>query len=241
MSQTFVDIDMAAKMIGHGWTIEQVIRKIQEGELIAYARIHCCPLDHFTSEDSNDEVEKYEIARITNLKVKPNCHSEHTEWFFIHYEPISPESDDLGIDQTHDTYCDQRVSNHLKTKPTFKDFISTEQICLLNTDIMLFASGGHVFGKKPAQLLAETRHNIEGRDRYVSEIMKAISEKAKSNKDVNIFINHHRFIRDANVPPELKKSVATQVKLRISSDFNHFYKPLSRAPKKKEEDYFLPQ
>lgn len=247
MSQKFVDIAIAAEMMGHGWTVEKVIQKIQESELTAYARIHCCPQDDLSSDDHDDDNGKYEIARITCLKVKPDCQSEYTEWFFIHYEPVGSQTvqNELNGEYYHanqipDHYHDQRIFGHLNNKSILSDIVSTEQICLLNTDIMRFMSGSNGIEKKPAQILAETRHNVAERDVLVDKIMKGISEKMKLAPNGCKFINHLRFIKEAEVPQSLIKSVAKHVRSKITVYFNGFYEPLSRAPKKKvTEDYFL--
>lgn len=109
----------------------------------------------------------------------------------------------------------------------------------MNADIALVLLDGNRTEKTPAKRLAEIRHNTEICDVIVDRIIKTISEKLKLAHRDCIYINHLRFIKEANVPKHLVKSVTDKVKLRIKSDFNGCYKPLSRAPKKIEEDYFL--
>jgi hypothetical protein len=94
--------------------------------------------------------------------------------------------------------------------------------------------------KIAGQTLAALSYNKEGRDQYVVIIMKAIKEKMKLAPPNCLYINHGRFIEEAEVPDNLRNSVRNQVKSQIAKYWNDTYKPLSRAPKKnKVEDYFL--
>lgn len=141
MLPCFVDLDAAGIILG--WSVEKIVEMIKGGELTAYARIHCGPHDDSTLDDSYDDDEKYEIARITNLKEKPNSQSPgHTEWFFVHYEPIGNaleknerESECYDANLASDNYCGQRVFGYLKSRSSFQDLVSKDQICLLNSNI----------------------------------------------------------------------------------------------------------
>jgi len=133
MSLKFVDLGVAAEMMGHDWTIKKIISKILEGVLTAYARIHCCPQNDSILHDSDeDEDEKYEIVRITNIK-ETSFSSDSTKWYSIDYEPIdrligSEEKDHCEAHLASDNYCDGRVFDYLKSKSSRKDLVSTEQI-----------------------------------------------------------------------------------------------------------------
>jgi hypothetical protein len=133
----------------------------------------------------------------------------------------------------------ERVFDCLKLRSKNNEFISTEEICLLTSDIEQFLSGGKGTETTAAQILAKKRHNSAKRDEYVSLIMKRINEESKRAAENCKMINHIRFIKESNVPESLAQSVAKQIRLQIKIFYNDFYKPLSRAPKKKEEPYFL--
>lgn len=251
MSYWFVDLDKAAGMMGHDWTLEKVIEKIKEGALTAYARISCQLPNHSTDDDSDDD-DAYEIVRIANIKL---CHQSNNslKTFKIQYEPISFGNSNIECD---DKYCDankatdkyydpvkcnyiERVYGCLKSRSEYLDFISIEEICLLNSDILQFSSCSHDFIKKPAQILARQRHSTDKCDEIVDKIMKSINEELKKHHKECVVINHIRFIEEAYVPENLYDSILSKVKKRIKTDYNHHYKPLSRAPKKETEDYFL--
>lgn len=255
MSNWFVDLEKAAGVMGHDCTVEKVIKMINDGKLTAYARI-CCQLPNHSTNDDSDGDEKYEIARITKIEITGRQPLSPLETFPIHYEPIG---NGVGKNEREDEYCDanqatdkyynpvigeylERVFGCLKSISIYKNWISTEEICILSSDIQQFLSGDQETTKRPAQILAGKRHNIEKRDEFVDRVMKSIKEKInelkKSGKDYRV-INHRRFIEEADVPENLSIAVSSQVKLRIREDYNHYYKPLSRAPRKKTEDYFL--
>lgn len=254
-----VNLDIAAEMIGHDCTVNRIIENIKEGALTAYARIFCHSSERSTLHDSDDHEsydDSYEIARIVSLKETQSQSSEFTEWFSIQYEPIEPidtvekselESKGYDVLQAKDNFFDPvkrdnttRVFGCLKSRTKYTNIISTEQICLLKWDIMRFLSGDRGAVKPAAQILAETRHNTAGRDLYVDGIMKRINEEIKKAPSDCTVINHLRFIKEADVPQSLNKSVTSKVRLLIREYFNECYFPLSRAPKKKElEAYFL--
>lgn len=239
MSPKFVDLWIAAEMIEAGGTLETIISMIQEGLLTAYVRIHC---DFDDSDDCDDDDEKYEIARITRMKERQSNH-ESTKWFNVDYEPISSTNKQDNVlseaNFAFDNYNNKRVFGCLKTKHNHTDIVSTDQICILNTVVARFILGNNVYTLSAGQKLAEIKYNTKERDLLVDKIIKTIHIRLKQVPDDLRVINHLRFIKEANVPKQLEKSVTEKVKLRIKSDFNDSYKPMSRAPKKTEEGYFL--
>lgn len=230
----FVDLDLAAEIIGHEWTTETVIEKVIANKLTAYARIPCFPSDGSTDTDSDDD-EKYEIARITNLRKDPVSQStERSEWFFIHYEPIDVVMDEYKGGDVG------RLYGYLKSQSKNVDAVRKDQICMLRSDAQRLSSVDKGTEKTAAQILAETRHKTEERDSYVNKIMKRINEESKKAPIEYKVINHIKFIKDADVPSGLVNSVRNQVLLNIKSNYNDYYKPLSRRPNKHvKEHYFL--
>lgn len=256
MSNWFVDLEKAAGAMGHDCTVEKVIRIINDGKLTAYARI-CCQLpNHSTNDDSDDDNdEQYEIARITKIDLTACQPLSPLGTFPIHYEPISNgveindhEDEFSDANQATDKYYDpvkqeylKRVFGCLKSKLHYKDWISTEEICILNSDLQQFLSGDQETKKRPAQILAEKRHNTLECNEYVDRIMEHIeTERNRANKD-HMVINHIRFIKEANVPDKLFNSVKIRVAKRIKEKYSYpGYLALSRAPKKGvTEPYFL--
>lgn len=235
MLSRFVDLDFAAELIGPEWTAEKVIEKIIEGELTAYASIPCWPSDGSADDDSPDD-EKYEIARITKIRREPGRQSpEITEWFTIHFEPI-----DIAVDENEGGDA-ERVFGYLKSRSRDVESVPKGDICLLRSDVQRFFPGCKGTEKPAAQILAEARHKTADRELFVDKIMKEIESKRKNAPEGHRVINHLRFIKEANVPETLAKSVSTKVRQIIKSFYNDCYLPLSRAPKKGvTEPYFLP-
>jgi len=244
MSNKMVNLDTAAEIMGHDWTVGKVIEKIIDGEMTAYVRIHCCP----QNDSCDDEDEKYEIARVTKLIARPNSQtSADTEWYSVHYEPIESmprkierdnENYDVGL--ASDNYDENRIFGYLKSKSIHNNLVSTEQICLLNTDILRFLSGEKGSEKNAAQTMAMNRHNTEKCNEFADKIMEHILKEQKQAVEGHWVINHLRFTKEADVPVQWFESVKQRVLARIKDELGFCgYKALSRPPRKTLEDYFL--